>query len=113
MALSWKDAVTTVLAAGTGLLVYAKSQNWSSWLTGPRLGILVLGAIGVAMCATGSISMTSGSGWSIILSVMGGLALVLIVAGLITGSALAFYALAADILALWLLATVRHGWGLS
>ncbi len=113
MALSWKDAVTTVLAVGTGLLTYAKYQGWQSWLTGPRLGVLVLGAIGIAMCATGAGTIPSGSAWSIILSVMGGLALLLVIAGLITGSAFVFYALTADILALWLLATIRHLWGLS
>lgn len=113
MALSWKDAATTVLAAGTGLLTYAKYQNWHSWLTGPRLGAVVLGVVGIAMCATGAGAIPSGSPWSVILSTMGSLALLFVIAGLITGSSWIFYALAADILALWLLATLRHLWGWS
>lgn len=114
MALSWKDAATTTLAAGAGLLAYAKYQNWQSWLTGPRLGVIVLGVIGIMMCALGAGEpMPSGSPWSIGLSIMGGLALVLIIAGLITGSKLVFFALAADILVLWFLATLRHAGGLT
>jgi hypothetical protein len=113
MALTWKDAATTVLAAGTGLLAYAKYQNWGSWLSGARLGVLVLGVVGVLMCALGAGDpMPAGSVWSIGLSILGILALVLVAAGLITGSSLVFYALAANILVLWLLATLRHvaGW---
>lgn len=114
MALSWKDAATTGLAAGTGLLTYAKYQNWQGWLTGPRLGIIVLGVVGILMCALGAGEpMSSGSIWSMGLSIMGGLALVLIIVGLITGGRLVFYALAADILVLWLLATLRHAGGLT
>jgi hypothetical protein len=108
-AITWKDAITTILAAGTGALAYAKYLGWQSWVTAPRLGIAVLAVVGIAMCALGAgNTITAGSPWSIILSAMGGLALVLVIAGLITGSSFVFYALTADILALWLLSTIRH-----
>jgi hypothetical protein len=58
MTITWKDAVTTTLTAGTSTLAYAKYQNWQSWLTGPRLGIVILGGVGIAMCAFGSDSFT-------------------------------------------------------
>jgi peptidoglycan/LPS O-acetylase OafA/YrhL len=108
MAITWKDAVTTILAAATGMLAYAKYQNWQSWLIGPRLGIAVLGGIGMAMCAFGSDNFAHPTAWTVGLSVLGVIALVLVVAGLITGSQLTFFALAVDILALWLLSTLRH-----
>ncbi len=108
MALSWKDAATTVLAAGAGLLAYAKYQNWQSWLTGNRMSILALGVVGIAMCATGASNIPGGTAWSLVLSAMGAVALVLVVGGLIMGSNIWFYLLAADIIALWLLTTLRH-----
>lgn len=107
MALTWKDAATTLLAIGTALLAYAKYQGWQNWAIAPRLGFLILGAIGIGMCA---LSSPSGSPaiWTTVLSTLGVIALILIVLGLVTGSKLLFFGLAADILLLWLLATLRH-----
>jgi hypothetical protein len=107
MALTWKDAATTVLAGGTGMLAYAKYQNLTGWFTAPRLGVLTLGVVGIVMCATGAVN-DAGSTLKTALSILGGLAAVLVLVGLITGSSVVFYALAADILALWLLTTMRH-----
>jgi len=108
MALSWRDAATTALAAGASLVAYAKYQNWQGWFTSTRISCLALGVIGIVMCATGASSIPSGSAWSAVLTAMGIVALPLIIAGVITGSSLILYALAADILALWLLTTLRH-----
>lgn len=108
MKLSWKDAVTTLLAVATAGLGYARLHGWQSWLTGPRWGVLTLGAIGLAMCIVGSQNVQAGGFWLMSLSVLGGLSLVLLLVGLITGHAIFFYALALDVLALWLFSTLRH-----
>jgi hypothetical protein len=105
MTLTWKDGITTVLAAGTVALAYAKYQGWQSWLTAPRLGIVALALIGIVMCTQGT-PTTNTPMWTGVLSALGGLAL--IIAGLILGQQWLFYALAADILALWLLTTTKH-----
>jgi hypothetical protein len=107
MSLSWKDVVTTVLAGVTGALVFVRLQGWHSWLMSPRWGILVLGILGVVMCAAGASGVRPGS-WATGLSVLGALSLVIMALGLITGQVVFFYALAADMLVLWLLATLRH-----
>ncbi len=108
MGLTWKDALSTVLAGGIIALLYAKVQGWTTWLTTPRVGVLALGVLGIAMCASGSSNVQKGGPAVMLLSVLGGLTLVLILLGLITGSVLYFYALAGTMLALWVLSTVRH-----
>jgi hypothetical protein len=110
MALSWKDGVTTVLAAGTVALAYAKYYGWHSWLTAPRLGIVALALIGLGMC-TQSTPTPDTHIWTGLLSTLGALSLVLVIIGLIFGQSWAFYALAGDILVLWLLSTIKHALG--
>ncbi len=107
MVITWKDAATTALAVATGALAYAKYQGWQNFLMGPRVGVLALGLIGIGMCAVGA-SPGLSQIWGIGLSVLGAIALVIVLLGLITGSKLLFFALAADILVLWLLSTARH-----
>ena len=108
MNLSWRDALTTILALCTGTLMWAKNHGWSTWLTAPRLGVLTLGIIGIAMCASGSFNTQNGGPWIASLSILGGISVLLIILGLITGWAWIFYTLGAAILVLWFFSTLRH-----
>src|SRR6185369_1595987 len=101
MILTWKDVATTALAVTTGALALAKYQGWQSFATGSRLGVVVLGLIGIAMCAL-STPIGSTPLWNGILSALGIVALVLIIIGVSTGNRYMFFALAADIIVLWL-----------
>ena len=113
MGLTWRDAVTSVLAAAVVLIALAVTNEWG-WplLASYRFGSLAVGLVGFAMC------ITAGSGRAIesemqdrgvrVLSAFGVLALVLMVAGVISGSELLFTALVIDILGMWLMATIRH-----
>jgi len=107
MALTWKDLIATVLAAGVLALAYVKFQGWQSWATAPRLGIVALALIGIGMCTLSSPAAGMG-GWNVFLSGLGVVALLIIVAGLILGQPWLYYALAGDIVVLWLLSTTRH-----
>ena len=97
-------------------VTFAVTESWDWPLLGSnRAGIGVLAAIGWAMCMVGGSRTT----WSfkgpvgVLASILGVVALVPIVLGLITGSETALVALAADIGVLWLVATTRHALGLA
>ena len=111
MRLTWRDGVATILAACVGAVTLAVTESLDWPLLGSnRAGIGVLAAIGWAMCVVGG-SRTSSSfrgPVGVLASILGVVALVLIVLGLITGSETALVALAADIGFLWLVATTRH-----
>ncbi|HSX02153.1 MAG TPA: hypothetical protein VLI05_02440 [Candidatus Saccharimonadia bacterium] len=107
MTFTWKDAITTVFAVAVAALTYAKYTGWSSWLTAPRLGILTLGAVGLAMCILGA-PAPGYTPWNLALGALGAIAIAFVVSGLILGSSWLFFALAGDLVALWLLTTVKH-----
>jgi hypothetical protein len=111
MELSYKDAITTVLAGTAGALTYAAARGWQGWFPSTRVGVLMLGLVGIGMCAFGATNVEKGGLWVMALSILGGTAFVLIVAGLITGSKSILYVLGLDILVLWLLSTLRHALG--
>ncbi len=113
MRLSWRDVVNAVLAAGVLLVGMAVSNEWGWPLLGSaRAGSLAVGFLGIAMC------IASGSGRAIesemqdrgvrVLMGLGGLALALMIVGVITGSELVFLALVIDTLGMWLMSTIRH-----
>ena len=111
MDLSYRDAVTTVLAGAAGTLTYAAARGWQGWLSNTRLGVLALGLVGIGMCAFGATNVDKGGAFVALLSIMGGAAVILVVLGLITGTKVFLYALGADIIVLWVLATIRHALG--
>jgi hypothetical protein len=111
MRLSWKDATATLLAAAAVLVALAVTNAWGWPLLGNyRAGTVALTLLGVGMCASGT--ATAKASWSdpfvIIASLLGVVALALIVAGLMYATQPLFVALAADILALWFVSTLRH-----
>jgi hypothetical protein len=106
-----KDVAGTALAGAAVLITLAVTNGWGWPLLGDyRAGIIALTVVGFAMCASGSdYSTVRGSDPLVIIA--GGLgiaALGLIVAGLIWATSQLFVWLAAVIVALWLVTTVRH-----
>ena len=104
MLLSWKDVITTFLAAGIAGLYFLTINN----ATGYRGGILLLTLMGIAMCAfSGGTSPPSGT-FKVVFSSLGIIALIVSIYGLVTGAQIAFILLTATILALWAISTLRH-----
>ena len=109
MALTWKDLITTILAAAVFGLYYAMSKGMSIPLvSGYRSAILVLLIVGMSMCAFSSANISQGNMFIKVASILGIVAFALIIYGLITGAKIAFTLLTAIILLLWLIATMRH-----
>jgi len=115
MGLSWRDSVTTVLAGAVALVGLAVAGSWGWPMLGsPRTGCLAVLILGIGMCAASQPAGTDQPGRRdhgpavAVLSILGVVSLVLAVAGLISGSDLAFASLVTVTLAMWLLATVRH-----
>lgn len=104
MILSWKDIVTTFLAAGAAGLYFLTMDN----ATGYRGGIVLLALMGIAMCAFSGGATNMSNPFIVVSSVLGVTALALIVYGLITGAKIAFILLTLTILALWAISTLRH-----
>lgn len=111
MSLTWKDMVTTILAASIFGIYYSMGKGIDlPIISGYRSAVLVLGVLGMIMCAmSGSGSLTSGMNfYTVVGSVFGVLSLILIVYGLITGAKIAFTLLTFVILALWVFTTLHH-----
>jgi hypothetical protein len=116
MRLTIRDGITTSLAVVVIAITLAVTGGWDWPLVGtPRAGILALGAIGIAMCSIGTRSTDLGSGRDLVRrpgmlagTVLGSLALVLVVVGLIVGTEEMLVALAAVLVLMWAIATVRH-----
>ena len=116
MKLSYKDAITTVLAALVVAVTLAVTEGWAWPMLGStRAGIVAVGILGVAMCSIGTRSedMATKDAFvhhpgMIVGSALGAVALVLLIAGLIAGSEALLVALASVLLLLWAVATIRH-----
>ena len=109
--MTWRDAVTAMLVAVVLLVYLWHVAAWEIPLLGDVRGtMLVLGVAGFAMCIVGgsTSTVTRRDVFLVPASVLGGAAALLLIAGLITGWELFVPVLTADILALWLLATVRQ-----
>ena len=111
MKVSFKDATATLLAALAALVALAVVGGWG-WplLSGYRPGTIALAVIGFGMCAVGSdYSTVRGlDPFVVVAGLLGVAAFALVVAGLIWATATLFVWLAATILLLWLVTTVRH-----
>jgi hypothetical protein len=125
MTLTWKDAAATAFG-GFAVLTYAAVTRGWGWagLSSYRTGALVLGLLGLAMCAVGGQLAVDDEGlpdpqgkfdiknpWTAFMSILGTGALGLTIAGSITGSTTVFMMLGLDILVLWALATLHHMYG--
>jgi hypothetical protein len=108
MALTWKDLIATIFTGLTAYVAYLSyAQAKMPYLANYRWGVALLGVVGLAVCAFASVN-TSPSTMTTLLSGLGIIAFLAVVVGLITNSQIAFLALAATIIVLWLLTTVRH-----
>jgi hypothetical protein len=112
MQLTWRDGAAAVLAALVVAVMLALTQAWSWPLLGDyRVGIVALTIIGFGMCATG-IRATQASAFEqpfmIVASVLGVVALGLVILGLIYATQTLFVALGNTLLALWVVTTVDH-----
>ena len=112
MSLTWKDAVTTILAACVFGIYYAQTKGISlPLLSSIRWATIALAILGIAMCAFGA-GTSQTSQMIRFLSVLGVTSLILIIASLTTGSSLAFLLLTIVIILMWVLSTARHAFGL-
>jgi hypothetical protein len=112
MRLTWRDAAATVLGGVALMLFLAVTGGWGWPLLGStRMGVLALGMVGLAMCIAGgdpTVAGTAKSPASVVATALGGLAMALVIAGVISGSRSVLVALGLDMVALWLLTTTRH-----
>jgi hypothetical protein len=116
MKLTWRDGVTTALAVLVGAVAVAVVQDLDWPLLGStRSAIVTMGILGYAMCMIGirGSAMTSGKDlargpFMIAASVLGAIALVLAIVGLVVGTETMAVLLAVDLLVLWMVATLRH-----
>jgi len=103
--------VTTLLVGAVALTYAAYTAGWAiPVIDDARGATLLVGAVGLTMCIVGGSESVIASRDAFIVpaSVLGGVALLLIIAGLITGWSLAVPLLAAVTLLLWTISTVRH-----
>ncbi len=112
MRLTWRDGVTTILAGCTVAIAMAVAQGWGWPLLGSvAAGVAVLGAVGLAMCVLGASTDSAPSlkdPFTAVMSVLGSVALVLIVVGLIMANEAVFMTLTVVILVMWLVSTTSH-----
>ncbi len=111
MRLTTKDVVGGMLAAAATLVALAVINGWGWPLLGDyRAGTIALGVIGFAMCGAASDyrSVRSPNPLIILAGILGLAALGLLIGGLIWATATLFVWLAAVIVALWAVSTLRH-----
>jgi hypothetical protein len=111
MQLTWRDGVTTLLGGVVASIYAAYAAGWAFPVVDDARGAtLLIGIVGLTMCIVGGSGSTiaSRSAFTVAASVLGGAALLLIIAGLITGWSMAVVLLAADTLLLWTISTVHH-----
>lgn len=107
MGLTIKDGISTILAAVAGYMLYVEYVSAKvPFVNNYRIGSLVLLVVGIAGCAIGSRTVP-GAGFNPV-AILGGLAFVLAVVGIITGGKVVFELLAGVIILLWAVTTIKH-----
>jgi hypothetical protein len=112
MQLTWRDGAATILAALVVAVLLAVTQAWAWPLLGDyRFGVIALTILGFTMCTVG-LRATDASAFKqpfmVVGSVLGVVALGLVIFGLIFATQALFAALAITLLALWIVTTVDH-----
>jgi len=116
MKLTYRDAITTALTTLVVAVTLAVIQGWDWPMLGsPRAGIIAVGILGVAMCSIGTRSedMATKNAFvhhpgMIVGSALGAVTLVLLIAGLISGTETLLIGITAVMVLLWAVATIRH-----
>lgn len=110
--LTWRDAVATATTLVVTFISFAAVRGWNvPILRSYRLSTLAIGVIGLATCiVAGSSSQANGlqGAYAITMASIGGLAFLLTIIGLISGSKVFLLATASAIVVLWVVATIRH-----
>lgn len=113
MRLTWRDGLTTLMAFLVILVALAAIQGWGWPLLGSdRSAMVVLGVLGYGMChaaGTPNAYLSLKGGYRTLTSALGAIALIVFIVGMIWPSETWIVLLSADILLLWVMATVRHG----
>ena len=118
MGLTWKDAVATVFVSAIVAVYAAFLGGTSAWLIssarGTTTAVLVLGFVGGCVLgghadAYQGAKSRSARIYTAIAAMLGLVALTAAIVGLITGGTVALAVLVAATIALWFIATVRHG----
>jgi hypothetical protein len=112
MQLTWRDGSATILAALVVAVLLAVTQAWAWPLLGDyRSGVIALTIIGFAMCSVGLLA-TEGTAFKqpfmVVGSVLGVVALGLVILGVIFATQALFVALAITVVALWIVTTADH-----
>jgi len=119
MSLTWKDELATVLvgAAGVFYLLWVAGTSLTG-LSGPRALALAIFGLGFAACTTARSNMEAVYGvgsrarppllYVALTSVLGGVTLVAGMVAIFAGSSAALATLSGTMVALWVLATIRH-----
>jgi hypothetical protein len=116
MKLTYRDAITTVLASLVVAVTLAVTQGWAWPLLGnPRAGIVAVAILGIAMCSIGTRSEDMATMEAfvhhpgmIVASALGAVALLLLIAGLIVGTETMLIPISGLLVLLWAVATIRH-----
>jgi hypothetical protein len=109
MTLTRKDAEATVLVALAVAVFFAYHQSWGVPLVGDSIR-WAAGAVALLGAMTCSVAQPDRLGGPMLPStILGIAALVLVVTTLVFGSLTLFSLLVVDIVALWLVSTIRHG----
>jgi hypothetical protein len=116
MRLTWRDGAATVLAGAVVAVAIATTQDLGLPLLGStRAGVGVLFVLGYAMCTLGfqpgkltSVKDLITGPFMLTASVLGVIALVLAIVGIIVTSETVLVALTADLLAAWVVTTTHH-----
>ena len=111
MRLTWRDAIATAVAGLVAAVAPAVTRSWDWPLLGWYRGGVGVPGFSACRCASSEArDPRAHSGPFVVLaSTLGGLALLLILIGLITGTEMPFIMLAVDIEILWAATTLRHG----
>jgi hypothetical protein len=109
MKLSWRDLINTMLVVAGGSIVYAKYYNYSWAGLGSWWGAVAwLAIIGLVMFALSSFNFVNRSILNIGEMILGVLAVILAIVGVIMTSQFVFYSLAVVLGVVWVVDTARH-----
>jgi hypothetical protein len=109
MSLTRKDAASTVPIALVVLVYLANRGDWSVPLvTANRWAAGAIFVLGMVTCSLGRASQEAADPFVIVLSLLGGAALLLFALALWTGAQWALGLLTLDTVVLWVGATLRH-----
>ncbi|MDH5223938.1 MAG: hypothetical protein OEW66_10490 [Actinomycetota bacterium] len=116
MRVTFRDGVTTILAGVVVAIALAVTEGWGWPMLGStRAGIIALGLVGIAMCSIGTRAEDMATGRKllehpgmIVGSVLGAVALGVLIVGIFVDTEAMLVALAVVLLLLWFVATTRH-----